>query len=67
MVQSAFSAPHVSVFVDVDATRSMEYVKRLKTSPDFAVRIAQVPRVDWGRGGKRMVVVNLLEEQMPPA
>ncbi|MGX5696377.1 dihydrolipoamide acetyltransferase family protein [Agromyces soli] len=36
MVQSAFSAPHVSVFVDVDATRTMEYVKRLKTSPDFA-------------------------------
>lgn len=36
MVQSAFSAPHVSVFVDVDATRTMEYVKRLKASPDFA-------------------------------
>jgi pyruvate dehydrogenase E2 component (dihydrolipoamide acetyltransferase) len=36
MVQSAFSAPHVSVFVDVDATRTMEYVKRLKASPDYA-------------------------------
>ena len=36
MVHSAFSAPHVSVFVDVDATRTMEFVKRLKTSPDFA-------------------------------
>jgi pyruvate dehydrogenase E2 component (dihydrolipoamide acetyltransferase) len=36
MVQSAFQAPHVSVFVDVDATRSMEYVKRLKASPDYA-------------------------------
>lgn len=36
MVQSAFSAPHVSVFVDVDATRTMEFVKRLKNSPDFA-------------------------------
>jgi pyruvate dehydrogenase E2 component (dihydrolipoamide acetyltransferase) len=36
MVQSAFSAPHVSVFVDVDATRTMEFVKRLKASPDFA-------------------------------
>ena len=35
MVQSAYSAPHVSVFVDVDATRTMEFVKRLKTSPDF--------------------------------
>jgi 2-oxoisovalerate dehydrogenase E2 component (dihydrolipoyl transacylase) len=36
MVRSAFTAPHVSVFVDVDATRTMEYVKRLKASPDFA-------------------------------
>ncbi|UIP60069.1 dihydrolipoamide acetyltransferase family protein [Agromyces marinus] len=36
MVRSAFSAPHVSVFVDVDATRTMEFVKRLKSSPDFA-------------------------------
>ena len=36
MVQSAYSAPHVSVFVDVDATRTMEYVKRLKASTDYA-------------------------------
>ncbi|HYI31927.1 MAG TPA: dihydrolipoamide acetyltransferase family protein [Glaciibacter sp.] len=36
MVQSAFSAPHVSLFVDVDATRTMEFVKRLKSSTDFA-------------------------------
>jgi 2-oxoisovalerate dehydrogenase E2 component (dihydrolipoyl transacylase) len=36
MVKSAFSAPHVGVFVDVDATRTMEFVKRLKNSPDFA-------------------------------
>ncbi|WP_437583028.1 dihydrolipoamide acetyltransferase family protein [Paramicrobacterium sp. CJ85] len=36
MVSSKFSAPHVSVFVDVDATRTMEFVKRLKSSPDFA-------------------------------
>ena len=36
MVSSKFTAPHVSVFVDVDATRTMEFVKRLKTSPDFA-------------------------------
>jgi 2-oxoisovalerate dehydrogenase E2 component (dihydrolipoyl transacylase) len=41
MVQSAFSAPHVSVFSDVNATRTMEFVKRLKNSPDFAgVRIS---------------------------
>lgn len=36
MVTSAFEAPHVGVFVDVDATRTMEFVKRLKTSTDFA-------------------------------
>jgi len=36
MVKSAFSAPHVGVFVDVDATRTMEFVKRLKNSADFA-------------------------------
>jgi len=36
MVKSMFSAPHVSVFVDVDATRTMEFVRRLRESPDFA-------------------------------
>ena len=36
MVKSAFTAPHVSIFVDVDATRTMEYVRRLKNSADFA-------------------------------
>ena len=36
MVKSAFTAPHVSIFADVDATRTMEYVKRLKNSVDFA-------------------------------
>lgn len=36
MVGSAYSAPHVSVWTDVDATRTMELVKRLKASPDFA-------------------------------
>ncbi len=41
MVQSAFTAPHVSLFVDIDATRTMEFVRRLKTSPDFAgVRVS---------------------------
>ena len=41
MVTSAFTAPHVSVFTDVNATRTMEFVKRLKASPDFAgVRVS---------------------------
>jgi pyruvate dehydrogenase E2 component (dihydrolipoamide acetyltransferase) len=36
MTSSAYTAPHVSVWVDVDASRTMELVKRLKSSPDFA-------------------------------
>lgn len=41
MVSSAFTAPHVSVFTDVNATRTMEFVKRLKASADFAgVRVS---------------------------
>lgn len=36
MVTSAFEAPHVGVFTDVDATRTMEFVRRLKNSTDFA-------------------------------
>ena len=35
MAASSNDAPHVSVFVDVDATRTMEFVKRLKSSTDF--------------------------------
>ncbi|QBE48972.1 dihydrolipoamide acetyltransferase family protein [Leucobacter triazinivorans] len=36
MVTSSTEAPHVSVFTEVDATRTMEFVKRLKGSTDFA-------------------------------
>ena len=36
MVKSAFTAPHVSVFTDVNATRTMEFVRRLKDSTQFA-------------------------------
>ncbi|WP_432498909.1 dihydrolipoamide acetyltransferase family protein [Kineococcus gypseus] len=41
MVESAFSAPHVTVFTTVDATRTMKLVQRLKTDPEFAdVRVS---------------------------
>jgi 2-oxoisovalerate dehydrogenase E2 component (dihydrolipoyl transacylase) len=33
MVQSAFSAPHVTEWVDVDMSRSMELLRRLRESP----------------------------------
>jgi len=36
MVRSAYTAPHVSVWTDVDASRTMELVRRLKGSTDFA-------------------------------
>lgn len=36
MAASSNEAPHVGVFTDVDATRTMEFVKRLKNSTDFA-------------------------------
>ena len=36
MVESAFTAPHVTVFHTVDVTRSMKLVARLKEDPAFA-------------------------------
>src|SRR4051794_10920375 len=35
MVQSAFTAPHVTEWVTVDATRTVEFVERLKTRREF--------------------------------
>ncbi|MBP6685153.1 MAG: 2-oxo acid dehydrogenase subunit E2 [Leucobacter sp.] len=41
MVESKFSAPHTSVFLEVDATRTMKLVKRMKASDTFAdVRVS---------------------------
>jgi pyruvate dehydrogenase E2 component (dihydrolipoamide acetyltransferase) len=36
MVQSAFTAPHVTEFLQVDVTETMAAVKRLRQLPDFA-------------------------------
>jgi len=60
MVSSAFTAPHVSIFVDVDATRTMEYVKRLKASVDFAgVKVTPLlimaKAIIWAARRNRMV------------
>ena len=35
MVQSAFTAPHVTEWVTLDATRTVEFVERLKTRREF--------------------------------
>jgi 2-oxoisovalerate dehydrogenase E2 component (dihydrolipoyl transacylase) len=41
MVESAFTAPHVSAWVTVDVTRTMELVERLKTEDAFSgVRVS---------------------------
>lgn len=41
MVSSAFSAPHVTEWMDVDVTATMEFVDTLKAHPDFAgVRVS---------------------------
>lgn len=41
MVESAFSAPHVTCFLDVEMTATMDLVKRLKELPEFAgVRVS---------------------------
>ncbi|MEU7485322.1 dihydrolipoamide acetyltransferase family protein [Streptomyces sp. NPDC042319] len=36
MVQSAFTAPHVTEFITVDVTRTMKLVQELKQDPDMA-------------------------------
>ncbi|MEW9549621.1 dihydrolipoamide acetyltransferase family protein [Nonomuraea sp. NPDC050783] len=36
MVSSAYTAPHVTEFLQIDATRTMEAVRRLRALPDFA-------------------------------
>jgi pyruvate dehydrogenase E2 component (dihydrolipoamide acetyltransferase) len=36
MVTSAFTAPHVTEFLQIDMTRTMEAVQRLRALPDFA-------------------------------
>jgi pyruvate dehydrogenase E2 component (dihydrolipoamide acetyltransferase) len=36
MVASAFTAPHVTEWVTVDVTRTMELVEKLRNDPDFA-------------------------------
>ncbi|TMR16151.1 2-oxo acid dehydrogenase subunit E2 [Nonomuraea turkmeniaca] len=36
MVTSAYTAPHVTEFLQLDVTRTMEAVHRLRTLPDFA-------------------------------
>ncbi len=46
---------------DDQQARLAVLVRRL-TAPDFAVTVRQVPAIDWGPSGKRMLVRNLMED-----
>jgi len=44
MVASAFTAPHVTEFVTVDVTNSMQLLEKLRTQPEFAgIRLSPLP------------------------
>lgn len=68
MVTSAFTAPHVSLFVDVDVTRTMELVARLKASKAYQdVRVTPLlvvaKAVAWA--AKRHPSVNAAWHDLP--
>ena len=49
MVASAFTAPHVTEWVEVDVTRSLELVERLRTRPELdGVRVSPLLLVALG-------------------
>jgi len=50
MVNSAFTAPHVTEFLTIDATATMDLVAKLKTDRDFAdVRVTPLRHWKWPR------------------
>lgn len=61
MVQSKFTAPHVTEWVDVDMSRSMQIVQRLRENPDHAaLRITPLALVamGWIRAAQRFPRIN---------
>lgn len=61
MVQSAFTAPHVTEWVDVDMSRSMEIIRRLRDDPRNAdVRITAMALVATGlvRAARQLPRIN---------
>ncbi|HEY0902865.1 MAG TPA: dihydrolipoamide acetyltransferase family protein [Marmoricola sp.] len=61
MVQSAFSAPHVTEWVTVDVTRTSEFVQRLRSRREFAdVKVSPLLVLAWAclRAIRRTPVVN---------
>jgi phenylacetate-CoA ligase len=45
-------------------TEGIAELLRAETSPDFAVQVESVDAIDWGEGGKRITVLNLLDHPL---
>jgi pyruvate dehydrogenase E2 component (dihydrolipoamide acetyltransferase) len=61
MVASAFTAPHVTEWVEVDVTRSLELVERLRARPEFeGVKVSPLLLVATGliRAARRFPGIN---------
>lgn len=65
MTQSAFTVPHVTEFLDVDVTRTMEFVRHLKTSGLLGEGVKVSPLVVmakaalWAAGRNPMMTASL--------
>jgi 2-oxoisovalerate dehydrogenase E2 component (dihydrolipoyl transacylase) len=61
MVQSAFTAPHVTEWITVDVTRTMEFVARLRARREFSdVKVSPLLVLAWAciRAIRRTPVIN---------
>ena len=61
MVQSAFTAPHVTEWVTVDVTRTTEFVERLRARREFAdIKVSPLLVLAWAclRAIRRTPVIN---------
>jgi pyruvate dehydrogenase E2 component (dihydrolipoamide acetyltransferase) len=61
MVQSAFTAPHVTEWITVDVTRTSEFVRRLKARREFTdLKVSPLLILAWAclRGIRRTPVIN---------
>ncbi|MGY2876736.1 2-oxoisovalerate dehydrogenase E2 component (dihydrolipoyl transacylase) [Marmoricola sp. URHA0025 HA25] len=61
MVQSAFTAPHVTEWITVDVTRTMQFVTRLRSRREFAdVKVSPLLVLAWAciRAIRRTPVIN---------
>ena len=69
MVSSAFTAPHVTVFLDVDITEGLEFLSELKQAPELShVKITPMlllaRAVCWAAGRNPMVNGRFTEEEI---